>query len=82
MLIAKLLAAGGLVFAFGHDDRGKAVLSLLAVVSIFSWSIMITKLRVIRFARQQNACFFAAFRRIDNPCVCLRRTPGSRIAGV
>ena len=58
MLIATLLAAGGFLFAFDHATiAGKLVLSLLAVVSIFSWSIMITKLRVIRFARQQNARF-------------------------
>src|SRR5207237_153459 len=58
MLIATFLAAGGLLFAFDHATiAGKLVLSLLAICSIFSWSIMITKLRVIRFARQQNARF-------------------------
>ena len=68
MLIATLLAAGGLVFAFDHATiAGKLVLSLLAVVSIFSWSIMITKLRVIRFARKQNARFLAAFRQDRQP---------------
>ena len=36
------------------------VLLLLAIVSIFSWSIMITKLRVIQFARKQTARFRAA----------------------
>ncbi len=81
MLIAKLLAAGGLVFAFGHATiAGKAVLSLLAVVSIFSWSIMITKLRVIRFARQQNARFLAAFRQDRQPLRLFEknaRFPGS-----
>ena len=62
MLIATLLAAGGLLFAFDHATiAGKLVLSLLAVVSIFSWSIMITKLRVIRFARQQNTRFLSGF---------------------
>ena len=62
MLIATLLAAGGLLFAFEHATiAGKLVLSLLTVGSIFSWSVMITKLRVIRFARQQNARFLSGF---------------------
>ncbi len=68
MLIATFLAAGGLLFAFDHATiAGKLVLSLLAICSIFSWSIMITKLRVIRFARQQNARFLAAFRQDRQP---------------
>ena len=64
MLVPEIVAAGGgLLFAFDHATiAGKIVLTLLAVVSIFSWSIMITKLRVIRFARKQNARFLAAFR--------------------
>ena len=64
MLVPEIVAAGGgLLFAFDHATiAGKLVLTLLAVVSIFSWSIMITKLRVIRFARKQNARFLAAFR--------------------
>ena len=60
MLVPEIVAAGGgLLFAFDHSTiAGKIVLTLLAVVSIFSWSIMITKLRVIRFARRQNARLF------------------------
>src|SRR5438128_12136717 len=68
MLIATLLAAGGLLFAFDHATvAGKFVLSLLAVASIFSWSVMITKLRVIQFARKQNERFLAAFRQDRQP---------------
>ena len=63
MLGLKILAAGGLVFAFNHATiAGKLILLLLAIGSIFSWSIMLTKLRVIRYARKQNARFLAAFR--------------------
>jgi len=62
-LIALLIAAGGLLFAFGHATiAGKLVLLLLAIGSIFSWSVMLTKLRVIQFARKQNARFLGAFR--------------------
>ena len=61
-------AAGGLLFAFEHSTiAGKLVLLALAVVSIFSWSVMITKLRVIRFARQQTRRFLMAFRQDRQP---------------
>ena len=86
MLIATLLAAGGLLFAFDHATiAGKLVLSLLAVASIFSWSIMITKLRVIRFARKQNARFLAAFRQDRQPLRLFeknKRFPGSPVFSV
>src|SRR2546427_13199349 len=69
MLVPEIVAAGGgLLFAFDHATvAGKLVLCLLAVASIFSWSIMITKLRVIQFARKQNARFLAAFRQDQQP---------------
>lgn len=68
MLLPIILATGGLTFAFEHSTiAGKIVLALLAVVSIFSWSIMITKLRVVRFARKQTARFRAAFRKDRQP---------------
>jgi biopolymer transport protein ExbB/TolQ len=68
MLLPIILATGGLTFAFEHSTiAGKIVLGLLAVVSIFSWSIMITKLRVIQFARKQTARFRGAFRKDRQP---------------
>src|SRR6201981_2673971 len=69
MLVPEIVAAAGcLLFAFDHaTSAGKLVLSLLAVTSIFSWSIMITKLRVIQFARKQNARFLGAFRQDRQP---------------
>src|ERR1700682_3631856 len=68
MLLPKILAAGGLLFAFEHCTfAGKIVLALLCVVSVFSWSIMITKLRVIQFARKQAARFRSAFRKDRQP---------------
>ena len=77
MLVPEIVAAGGgLLFAFDHATiAGKIVLTLLAVVSIFSWSIMITKLRVIRFARQTERSFPRCFSaKTDNHFVCLRKT--------
>src|SRR3954470_5256557 len=68
MLLPIILATGGLTFAFEHSTiAGKIVLALLAVVSVFSWSIMITKMRVVRFARKQTARFRGAFRKDRQP---------------
>ena len=68
LLPLNILAAGGLLFAFEHATvAGKAVLACLLVVSIFSWSIMVTKLRVVRFARKQTARFREAFRQDRQP---------------
>src|SRR3954464_14073923 len=68
MLIQIFLAAGGLTFAFEHSTiAGKIVLALLAIGSIFSWSIMLTKLRVIQFAKKQTARFRSAFRKDRQP---------------
>lgn len=67
-MIPTLVAAGGLVFAFEHSTiAGKLVLLALAVGSIFSWSVMITKLRVIQFAKKQTARFLASFRQDRQP---------------
>src|SRR2546430_8814968 len=78
-----LLAAGGLLFAFEHATiAGKLVLLLLALASIFSWSVMLTKLRVIQFARKQNARFLSAFRQDRQPLRLFEknaRFPGSPI---
>jgi biopolymer transport protein ExbB/TolQ len=64
----EILASGGLVFAFDHATiAGKLILLFLAIGSIFSWSIMLTKLRVIRYARKQNTRFLAAFRQDRQP---------------
>ena len=68
MLFSKFLAAGGLLFAFEHSTiAGKLVLTLLCITSVFSWSIMVTKLRVIQFARKQTARFLAVFRKDRQP---------------
>src|ERR1700724_3320886 len=81
-----LLAAGGLLFAFEHATiAGKCVLLLLAVTSVFSWSMMITKLRVIQFARKQNARFLAAFHQDRQPLRLFEknaRFPGSPVFSV
>ena len=68
MLPLNLLAAGGLLYAFEQSTiAGKAVLAVLLIGSIFSWSVMITKLRVVQFARKQTARFRGAFRKDRQP---------------
>src|SRR3954465_7584183 len=68
MVAPDILATGGLVFAFNHATiAGKLILLLLAIGSIFSWSVMLTKLRVVRYAQSQNARFLAAFRQDRQP---------------
>lgn len=63
-----ILASGGLLFALEHSTApGKAVLLTLFVGSIFSWSVMITKLRVIHFAKKQAQFFLERFRANRQP---------------
>jgi biopolymer transport protein ExbB/TolQ len=82
----EVIATGGLVFAFEHaTPAGKLVLLLLAIGSIFSWSVMVTKLRVIQFARKQNTRFLSAFRQDRQPLRLFEknaRFPGSPIFNV
>lgn len=69
MLVAPgFLASGGLLFAFQETTAaGLAIIATLFIASIFSWSVMITKFRMIRFARKQTERFFAVFRKNRQP---------------
>ena len=79
----QFLAAGGLVFSFEHATvAGKAVLFILAIGSIFSWSVMVTKMRVVQFARKQTDRFLAVFRQDRQPLRLFEsnaRFPGSPV---
>ena len=81
-----ILAAGGISFAFEQATvAGKLVLAVLLIGSVFSWSVMITKIRVVRFARQQTARFRAAFRKDRQPLRLFEsnaRFPGSPLFNV
>lgn len=58
----------GLEFAFTESTiEGKIILLVLFLGSIFSWSVMITKLRELRQAKKQNARFSVLFRRDREP---------------
>jgi biopolymer transport protein TolQ len=65
-----LLAAptGGLIYAFTEATfEGKLVLLALFVASIFSWSVMVTKIRVVRLSRKKNEQFLQRFRAERQP---------------
>jgi len=86
LLLSNFLASGGLLFAFEHATvAGKIVLLTLAIGSIFSWSVMITKMRVIRFARTQTGRFLEAFRQDRQPLRLFERNarfPGAPLFNV
>ena len=66
-LPAPILSAG-LTFAFEHSTvPGKAVLVTLFFFSIFSWSVMWTKLKVIRIAKKRAIDFRNHFRADRQP---------------
>src|SRR5476651_2380563 len=65
---APILASGGLLFALQHSTiPGKCVLVALFTGSIFSWSVMWTKVRVIQFAKRQAREFREHFRADRQP---------------
>ena len=56
--------AEGLVYSFLESTiEGKIVLLVLFFGSIFSWSVMVTKIRYLHFAGRQSERFSALFRR-------------------
>jgi len=62
------LASGGIVFAFENSTLpGRLILLSLFLASIFSWSVMVTKFRVIRHAQRRREQFLDAFRADRQP---------------
>ncbi len=56
-------AVGGAEFALREATvPGKIIIGVLFVASIFSWSVMLTKFRLLRHAQRQNARFLREFR--------------------
>ncbi|MEI7776349.1 MAG: MotA/TolQ/ExbB proton channel family protein [Verrucomicrobiota bacterium] len=59
---------GGLVFAFQQSTLpGKLVLGVLFVGSVFSWSVMLSKMLMLRVAKRQRELFLELFRRDRQP---------------
>jgi biopolymer transport protein ExbB/TolQ len=62
------LASGGIVFAFENSTLpGRIILLTLFFASIFSWSVMVTKFRVIRHAQRRREQFLELFRTDRQP---------------
>src|SRR5438552_13276061 len=78
---AHLLAeGGGLIYALEHSTLpGKVVLGALFVASVLSWTVMVTKFRMLRRARERRMDFLEAFRADRQPLSLYRS--GARFAG-
>jgi biopolymer transport protein ExbB/TolQ len=69
-----LLASGALQFAFEKATiEGKITISALLVVSLFSWTVIITKFRQLYRARKMGRKFFAAYRSTRDPLDLFRK---------
>ncbi|MFZ4597360.1 MAG: MotA/TolQ/ExbB proton channel family protein [Terrimicrobiaceae bacterium] len=62
------MIAIGIIYAFVESTiEGKIILLTLFLASIFSWSVMVTKLRYFNFAKRQTQRFSALFHRDRMP---------------
>jgi biopolymer transport protein ExbB/TolQ len=74
MTLTPMLASGALRFAFEKaTTEGKMTICALLVVSIFSWTVIITKSRQLYLARKMGKKFFAAYRETRDPLELARR---------
>src|ERR1035441_8682904 len=68
MLIHPILASGALQFAFEKATiEGKITIGSLFILSMFSWTIIITKFRQLSIARRAAKKFFAAYGATRDP---------------
>jgi biopolymer transport protein ExbB/TolQ len=74
MIVVSPLFASALDFAFKQaTTEGKITICLLLVVSIFSWTVIISKARQLIKARKMGRKFFAAYRETRDPMQLARR---------
>ncbi|MCX6967926.1 MAG: MotA/TolQ/ExbB proton channel family protein [Verrucomicrobia bacterium] len=67
-LFTPFLADSGLYFAIRHSTLpGQTVLVSLVIASIFSWSVMVTKLLMVHRAKKQSVSFLELFRSHRQP---------------
>jgi biopolymer transport protein ExbB/TolQ len=75
-----LAEGGGLIYALEHASLpGILVLGALCLASVLSWTVMVTKFRVLRRARDRRADFLVAFRADRQPLSLYQS--GARFAG-
>lgn len=73
-MLVPMLANSALQFAFEKaTPEGKMVIGTLLIVSLFSWTVIISKLRQLWIARRMAKKFFAAYEATSNP-LDLRRS--------
>src|SRR5436190_21089964 len=73
-LITPFVASGALRFAFEKaTTEGKICIGVLIVVSIFSWTVIISKARQLYRARKMGKKFFTAYRATRDPLDIYRR---------
>lgn len=69
-----LLASGALQFAFEKATlEGKITISVLLILSLFSWTIILTKIRQLYRARKWARLFFEAYGAAHDPLDLKRR---------
>jgi biopolymer transport protein ExbB/TolQ len=69
-----IFASGALSFAFKQaTTEGKITIGTLFIVSIFSWTVIITKARQLLIARKMGKKFFTAYRETRDPLELARR---------
>ena len=68
MFVQPLFAANALVYAIQNaTTEGKITVTALLVLSLFSWTIIITKFRQLLIARNATRKFFAAYNSTRDP---------------
>jgi biopolymer transport protein ExbB/TolQ len=73
-IVGPMFASGALRFAFEKaTTEGKMTIGCLIIVSIFSWTVIITKARQLYRARKAGKKFFAAYRSTRDPMEIARR---------
>src|SRR5580658_8816149 len=66
--LTPILAANALEFAIKKaTPEGKTTMSALLILSLFSWTIIITKARQLMIARKWSKKFFAAYESTRDP---------------
>jgi biopolymer transport protein ExbB/TolQ len=73
-IVHPMFASGALRFAFEKaTTEGKMTIGCLIIVSIFSWTVIITKARQLYRARKAGKKFFASYRSTRDPLEIARR---------
>jgi biopolymer transport protein TolQ len=74
LIISPLLASGALKFAFEKaTTEGKLTICALVILSIFSWTVIISKARQLYRAKKAGKKFFTAYRETREPLEIARR---------